>query len=106
MEQEKKKHLGNLLNHLNYYNKMAPFPPYDTEYVQKVKEEYEKIEEESSIDYDSLPVEACKYCKSLHIVIDEDDNDICFRCGTINQLQSFNNIHEYNKYLDEYGKTE
>lgn len=104
MEQEKKKHLGKLFDHLDYYNKMAPFPVYDTEYVAKVKEEYEKIDDD--FDYDSLPVEACKYCKSLHIVMDDDDNNICFRCGTVNELQTFNNIHEYNKYLIEYGKTE
>lgn len=101
MNKSKKEHLSDLHKHLDYYNKMAPFPPYDTEYVAKVKEELEKVERDKEY-YDSLPVVACKYCKSLHIIVDENDNDICLRCSTINELETFVNIHEYNKYLKKY----
>ena len=31
------KYLKKLLTHLEYYNNMAPFPPYDTDYVKEVE---------------------------------------------------------------------
>lgn len=88
------------LDHLLYYNKMAPFPVYDTEYVEEVKNTIMKLENENKIDYNDEPVVACKYCKSLHIVIDEVDNNICMRCGSVNELKEFKNIHEYKKFVD------
>ena len=83
-----------------YYNKMAPFPVYDTEYVEEVKNTIMKLENENKIDYNDEPVVACKYCKSLHIVIDEVDNNICMRCGSVNELKEFKNIHEYKNFVD------
>ena len=88
------------LDHLLYYNKMAPFPVYDTEYVEEVKNTIMKLENENKIDYNDEPVVACKYCKSLHIVIDEVDNNICMRCGSVNELKEFKNIHEYKNFVD------
>ena len=88
------------LDHLLYYNKMAPFPVYDTEYVEEVKNTIMKLENENKIDYNDEPVVACKYCKSLHIVIDEVDNNICMRCGSVNELKEFQNIHEYKNFVD------
>ena len=88
------------LDHLLYYNKMAPFPVYDTEYVEEVKNTIMKLENENKIDYNDAPVVACKYCKSLHIVIDEVDNNICMRCGSVNELKEFKNIHEYKNFVD------
>ena len=88
------------LDHLLYYNKMAPFPVYDTEYVEEVKNTIMKLENENKIDYNDEPVVACKYCKSLHIVIDEVDNNICMRCGSVNELKEFKNIHEYKSFVD------
>ena len=88
------------LDHLMYYNKMAPFPVYDTEYVEEVKNTIMKLENENKIDYNDEPVVACKYCKSLHIVIDEVDNNICMRCGSVNELKEFKNIHEYKNFVD------
>ena len=88
------------LDHLLYYNKMAPFPVYDTEYVEEVKNIIMKLENENKIDYNDEPVVACKYCKSLHIVIDEVDNNICMRCGSVNELKEFKNIHEYKNFVD------
>ena len=86
------------LDHLLYYNKMAPFPVYDTEYVEEVKNTIMKLENENKIDYNDEPVVACKYCKSLHIVIDEVDNNICMRCGSVNELKEFKNIYDYNQF--------
>ena len=88
------------LDHFLYYNKMAPFPVYDTEYVEEVKNIIMKLENENKIDYNDEPVVACKYCKSLHIVIDEVDNNICMRCGSVNELKEFKNIHEYKNFVD------
>lgn len=105
MDTTKKEHLKKLYNHLAFYNRMAPFPPYDSDYVAKVKEELDSMKADKEY-YDSLPVVACKYCKSLHIIVDENDNDICLRCNTINELESFKNIYEYNKYLKKYEETE
>jgi len=79
---------------------MAPFPVYDTEYVEEVKNIIMKLENENKIDYNDEPVVACKYCKSLHIVIDEVDNNICMRCGSVNELKEFKNIHEYKNFVD------
>ena len=77
---------------------MAPFNIYDSEYVEEVKNEIMKLENENKIDYDNEPVVACKYCKSLHIVIDEVDNNICMRCGSVNELKEFKNIYDYNQF--------
>jgi len=79
---------------------MAPFPVYDTEYVEEVKNIIMKLENENKINYNEEPVVACKYCKSLHIVIDEVDNNICMRCGSVNELKEFKNIHEYKNFVD------
>ena len=88
------------LDRLLYYIKIAPFPVYDTEYVEEVKNTIMKLENENKIDYNDEPVVACKYCKSLHIVIDEVDNNICMRCGSVNELKEFKNIHEYKNFVD------
>lgn len=100
MNQRILKHLKVLFNHLNYYNKMAPFPVYCTEYVKDV---YNRIEfmKESKEEYDELPVVACKMCKSLHIVTDDEENDHCFRCGSFNDLVTYKNIFEYEKSINK-----
>lgn len=101
MNQKIIKYLKDLKNHIEYYNRMAPFNIYDSEYVEKVKETIMEIEKnETQTNYDKEPVVACKYCKSLHIVIDEVDNNICMRCGSVNELKEFKNIHEYKKFVD------
>jgi hypothetical protein len=86
--------LKELHKHLEFYNEMAPFPVYDTEYVGAVKKVINFMEE-SKVNYDMLPVAACKHCKSLHIVIDEVENNHCMRCGSINEIELFVNIDEY-----------
>ena len=94
------KELKKLLEHLQYYNKLAPFPIYCTDYVNDVKNRIMELENETKTNYDNEPVVACKYCKSLHIVTDEVDNDICMRCGSVNELKEFKNIHEYKNFVD------
>lgn len=93
-------HLRKSYSHMSYHNRMAPFPPYETEYVSEVKEVIENMEK-SRIDYDELPVAACKYCKDLHIVTDELENDVCMRCGSINEIEVYNNIYEFNQSLKD-----
>ena len=88
------------LEHIEYYNKMSPFPLYDTEYVELVKKEIYKMEH-SKKEYDDLPVAACKYCKSLHIVADEIENEICMRCGSVNEIVVYKDIDEYLEKKDE-----
>ena len=92
--------LKQLVAHLEYYNLMSPFPIYDTEYITDIKTRIKDMEQ-SKRDYDELPVAACKYCKSLHIENDEADNDICMRCGSVNDIVIYNTIHEY---LEEVEK--
>jgi len=77
---------------------MAPFPVYDTDYVKDVDKYIKMIEESRKKDYDDEPVVACRYCKSLHIVYDELDNNVCFKCGSTNELEEFKNINEYLKF--------
>jgi hypothetical protein len=91
------------LEHVEYYNKMAPFPVYDTEYVEDIKKRIMELEN-SKEDYDALPVEACRFCKDLNIIVDEVDNTICKRCGSVNEIQTFKNIYEYLDFIKDGKK--
>lgn len=91
------KELKKVSNHLHYYNKMAPFNVFDSEYVENV-DNHIKMVEDSKKNYDDEPVVACKFCKNLHIVVDEDINNICMRCGSVNDIIHFENIYEYLKF--------
>ena len=82
------------LEHIEYYNRMSPFPLYDTEYVGLVKDKIKEMEH-SKKEYDDLPVAACKYCKSLHIVADDVENEVCMRCGAVNEVIVFKDIDDY-----------
>lgn len=81
-----------IMEHCNHY---SPFPIYDTEYVQEVKDYIKQMEEGNKKEYDEMPVIACKYCNSLHIVTDNLENDICVQCGSVNEVSVYNNIDEY-----------
>lgn len=96
--QKKLTYYKQVLENMEYYNDMAPFPVFDTEYVSNMKKYINRMETK---EYDKEPVVACKYCKSLHIVTDEVDNDICFRCGSVNELKEFKNIDEYLKFKNK-----
>jgi len=78
----------------NYYN---IFPYYDTEDVADLEKLINKMSNE---EYNKEPVTACKHCKSLYIVKDELDNDVCFRCGSVNDTVTFDNIDEYQRSID------
>jgi DNA-directed RNA polymerase subunit RPC12/RpoP len=82
-----------------YYNSMAPFPVFDTSYVDEVELKLNKIMEDNNKNYDDDPVVACRHCKSLHIVSDEIENNVCMRCGAVNELKEFENIYKYKEYL-------
>lgn len=45
--------------------------------------------------YDELPVVACKHCKSLHIITDEEENEHCMRCGSKNEIIIYKDIDDY-----------
>ena len=93
-------YLNELLDFLEYHNSMAPFPPYDTEYVALVRKKLEEVKNNKE-DYDNLPVAACKYCNGLHIEVDDLDNDHCMKCGSINDLHIFKDIREYLDYVNK-----
>lgn len=86
---------------MEYYNLMAPFPVYDTEYVTLILKKIKIMENDKSSDYDKEPVIACKHCKSLHILNDEINNDICMKCGSVNDTIEYTNIYEYNSYISK-----
>ena len=86
------KYLNDLLHHVEYWNDMAPFPVYDTEYVEEIRKSIKHMEKEQ---YDDLPVAACRFCHSLHIVTDEEENEHCMRCGSKNEVVVYSNIKEY-----------
>lgn len=88
------KYYEELLQHVEYYNNMAPFNIFDSEYVELIRNKLNELKEMEE-DYDDLPVAACKFCKSLHIEVDDVDNDRCMRCGSINDLIIYKNIEEY-----------
>lgn len=104
MKTTKLTHLKKLLEHAKYYNLMAPFPVYDTEWVENLRIRIKEMEDNKH-DYDQDPVWACKYCKKLHIITDDDGNDICFRCGAVNELTEFKDIYEYNAFIDANKNT-
>lgn len=94
------KHLNSLYKHVEYYNKMSPFPIYDTEWQQDIKNYINEIMENKK-DYDKEPVFACKHCGTLVVPnqyeVDEDGNEICQRCNSINEVIEYKDIFTYNK---------
>lgn len=104
MNQITLKYLTELLSHMEYYNKMAPFPVYDTDDIKEIKLIIMKIEKDENVNYDDEPVWACKYCMSLVVPncydIDEDNNERCLRCGSMNETVEYKTIYEYKKNLN------
>lgn len=100
-------YLSKLLEYLEYYNRMAPFPVYDTEYVGIIREKLKKMEKnKEKIDYNKLPTASCKYCNNLRIEVDELDNDICMRCGSVNDLIIHASYYDYEDYLKKIRKSD
>ena len=83
------------LEEMEYYNRgTSPFPVYDTEIVEDLRKQLEKMSTEDQRIYDDLPVIACKHCDSLHIVEDDNGNEVCVRCGS-NETKYYTNIDDY-----------
>ena len=80
---------------MEYYNKLSPFPVFDTESVEIISNKLEEMKDNTHIDYDAEPVTACKHCNSLAIVEDDYGNDICVDCSSCNELVIYDNIHKY-----------
>ena len=99
MSKEILKQLNKLYKHVKYYNKMSPFPIYDTDWVNDIKNKIKEMEN-SKEDYDKEPVLACRFCKSLYIENDEDDNAHCHKCGSINELKEYKDIFEWKNDLN------
>ena len=100
MSKEILKQLNKLYKHVEYYNKMAPFPPFCTEWQQNIRDKINEIKMEKK-DYDKEPVFACKHCGTLVVPnqyeVDDDGNEICQRCNSVNEVAEYKNIFEYNK---------
>jgi len=100
MSKEILKQLNKLYKHVEYYNKMAPFPPFCTEWQQNIRDKINEIKMEKK-DYDKEPVFACKHCGTLVVPnqyeVDDDGNEICQRCNSINDVKEYKDIFEYNK---------
>lgn len=94
------KYLTDVLNYITYHNRMAPFPVFDTEYVELIKNKLE-IMKENNVNYDKLPTACCKYCLNLHSLVDEEENVICTRCGSINEELIFEDYEAYEQYLKD-----
>ena len=101
MSKEILKQLNKLYKHVEYWNKMGPFPRYDTEWQQDIKNKLNEIKMNKDNDYDKEPVFACKHCGTLVVPnqyeVDDDGNEICQRCNSINDVKEYSNIFEYNK---------
>ena len=101
MSKEILKQLNKLYKHVEYWNKMGPFPRYDTEWQSDIKNYINEIKMNKDNDYDKEPVFACKHCGTLVVPnqyeVDDDGNEICQRCNSINDVKEYSNIFEYNK---------
>ena len=100
MKKELLKHLNSMYKYVEYWNKMGPFPRYDTEWQIDIKNYINEIKMEKK-DYDEEPVFACKHCGTLVVPnqyeVDDDGNEICQRCNSVNEVISYKDIFEYNK---------
>lgn len=92
-------YLKKYLKHMKYYNSMAPFPVFDTSYVNDVENKLIEIMSDKEKNYDDEPVVACRHCKSLHIEFDDTDNNVCIKCGSVNETKEFQNIYKYKEWL-------
>ena len=82
-----------LKDKMEYYNNLSPFPIYDTGYIKYINIILRKMKTKEY--YDSLPVEACKFCKRLKLQEDELKNVVCMSCGAVNEFEKYENIFEY-----------
>ena len=88
------KHTEDLLYFIKETNRFSPFPIYDTEYVALVEKELKGMKTHKN-KYDEGAVTACKFCNNLFILVDDLENDVCTKCGAINETVTFKDIFEY-----------
>ena len=100
MSKEILKQLNKLYKYVEHWNKMGPFPRYDTEWQSDIKNYINEIKMGKK-DYDKEPVFACKHCGTLVVPnqyeVDDDGNEICQRCNSVNEVIEYKDIFEYNK---------
>lgn len=92
------KYTKGLLEKLERANLYAPFPVYDTEYVSLTKNNLDKMYDKK---YDEGAVTACKFCNELSTVVDELENTVCTRCGSVNDTITYTDIYEFLKTKNE-----
>lgn len=76
-------------------NKKAPFAIHDTGYINYLEDNIKDMSNKD--EYNEIPVSSCKYCKSLFILEDELDNEVCGGCGSMNSTV----IMSINEYLEQ-----
>ena len=87
MSREILKQLNKLYKHVEYYNKMAPFPPFCTEWQQNIRDKINEIKMEKK-DYDKEPVIYCATCLSLSIIDLKEQGEFCDKCGSTHVEQT------------------
>ena len=92
-KKEKISAIDSKLKDMEYVNSLSPFPAFDSEYIQMLKDEREKL---ATIE-DNTPVEACGTCKSLYLVNEDNKHVVCMRCGSVNHIEKYTNIEQYLK---------
>ncbi len=92
-KKEKIQLIDKKLEEMSYMNQLSPFPVFDTEHIDMLKEERAKL---AAIE-DKTPVEACGTCKSLYLVNEDDGHVVCMRCGSVNHVEKYDNIEQYLK---------
>ena len=114
--QEESANLAREIERREYYNKMAPFPIYDTDIINDLKKFLMITKKEN---YNNVPVTYCKTCLSLHIKdvtfprSDSSEEEstqkpdalvgYCVPCGNTDLGEA--HIEEWKEmYQDRYGK--
>ncbi len=85
------KHYEELLEYVEECNRFHVFNYYDSEYVETIKQKLKEMKAKEN--YDEIPVAACKHCHSLHIIEDEDSNNVCMKCGSVNDIIIYETIY-------------
>jgi uncharacterized paraquat-inducible protein A len=94
-----KSFLKEKIKYFKYYNNLAPFPVFPTELIIDYENKINEINMNKTKEYDDEPVVACRHCKSLHIEFDDTDNNVCVKCGSVNETKDFENIYKYKEWL-------
>ena len=86
-----------------WYNKMAPFPVYDTEIIDDIKKLKNVIMKEHP---NNEPITYCKTCLSIHVKtvkLHNGDVDYCVPCGNTD-LETAHILEWEDLYEERYGE--